>query len=439
MKRMLSLLVALLLPMMPMAGSCDAALSLRITRQGDTVVHRVPAEAIIPRAPTAEEMAEEWHMSQSPAEAYPEQPYRNNYEFTPHETLGFRTHEVSRFSRYDGDTLLWTTEIRDYWVRGWQEVRAGVLLWGHTDVSLDAYGWPVTAWMTLLSHEGEVLWSQPLDEGGEWEQTEAVLEHDDGACTAFGLYTGEDGKVLTIRQIPEGGRPLLLTETPASALGLTGDRPHFSLLEVLPFDDDFLLHLVSGTRHLLAQFSRTGELQQVVFLDGAAEHLTLTAALYHGGSLWLSGYLNPVPAGGFQSYRDEIHDVLDAAWRRQMGWGQVDVDSLDLHLTLGSQPVTAEFLVPRIRAGYTAVLLRMDPQTLRPLAAWTADGCLGGALTATDNDVSWDVQSITNCFYSPMTSSFTIGGVARIFRYRIAPDGTLLCGGETDEFAGYYR
>ena len=446
MKRMLCLLLALLLPLSAVAEG--AGLMLRITRNGETTLHTAAHGKIDQREPTPEEVSagtgayDGLTIDVAESASAAGVTYRNDYEFAPHETLGFRTHEVSRFSKHEGKTCLWTTEIRDYWVRGWQEVREGVLLWGYTDVSLGSYGYPITAWMTLLSHDGEVVWSQPLTPEVDWEQTAFVIERGDGVYAAFSSYFDGEQEVLIVRQIGADGRLAGFTEIPATAMGLTGKRPRFSICAVLPMDGAYLLHLMSGTAHFLVQVDGGGALQKVIAYEGTEdERLPLTHMLYHGGSLWLSGYLTPgdIDADYFANSRSEVEDVLAEAYSRMQGVGTIDVGWLDVHINVGSKPVDSEFLVPRIREKYTAVLLCVDPETFLPRLAYTVDGCLGGALAAADGGASWNVESLTRCIYSPFTSSFTVSVMSSIFRYAFSPDGMLTGGGETDEFAGYIR
>lgn len=442
MKRMIGLLMVLLL--LPLPALAEGMLSLQITRSGETMTLEIPNTVIPQREPTAEEIvcnpgdaAIQMNAAQGGASG---EVYRCENTYAPHETLGFRVHEVSRFSRYEGDTPLWTAEIRDYGVHGWQEVREGVLLWGYTDVSLDDYGWPITAWMTLLSPEGEVCWSQPLDPRIGWEQTNFVLEDGDGVYTVFGTYYGEGQEILCVRKIGADGTMAGLVETPATALGIPGEKPRFHIYGVQAADEGYLLHLTSGTLHMLAQTDGEGNVQQVVTFQGEENCLTPTHILLHGGSLWLSGYLTPGEADAdyFSSCRSEIEDVLISAYHRMQGW-RVNVDLLGVDFGIGGLPVTSGYLVPRIREKYTAVLLQIDPDTFLPRQAYTVDGCLGGALRAEGGGAAWNTESLSYCYYSPMTSSFTVSGAARIFRYTFAADGTLLDTVETDEFAGYLR
>jgi UDP-N-acetylmuramate dehydrogenase len=66
-------------------------------------------------------------------------------------------------------------------------------------------------------------------------------------------------------------------------------------------------------------------------------------------------------------------------------------------------------------------------------------GSLGGALAVGDGHLTWDVQSITSTFFSPATSSFTIGGTCSVFRYTFDENGALTGQEDTGETVPYRR
>ena len=51
----------------------------------------------------------------------------------------------------------------------------------------------------------------------------------------------------------------------------------------------------------------------------------------------------------------------------------------------------------------------------------------------------WDVESITSTFFSPATSSFTIGGTSYVFRYTFDTSGMLISQEKTGEVVNYRR
>ena len=93
-----------------------------------------------------------------------------------------------------------------------------------------------------------------------------------------------------------------------------------------------------------------------------------------------------------------------------------------------------------VRDNYTAVLLLCDPEGGAPETFYSVKGSLGGKLTVNDaGELAWDVESVVNTFFSPATSSFTIGGTCQLFRYTFDAAGTLLHQEDTGETVPYRR
>ncbi len=53
--------------------------------------------------------------------------------------------------------------------------------------------------------------------------------------------------------------------------------------------------------------------------------------------------------------------------------------------------------------------------------------------------LEWDTESITSSFYSPVTSSFTLGGVCKVFQYDFDSEGSLVHQEDTGETVPYRR
>lgn len=88
--------------------------------------------------------------------------------------------------------------------------------------------------------------------------------------------------------------------------------------------------------------------------------------------------------------------------------------------------ITSEELTPLVRAQYTALLLICEPDAGTPQEFYSVKGSLGDALAIDDTgNLLWKTASITNTFYSPITSSYTIGGTCTIFEYSFDKNGSL--------------
>ena len=102
--------------------------------------------------------------------------------------------------------------------------------------------------------------------------------------------------------------------------------------------------------------------------------------------------------------------------------------------------ISDEELTPLVREKYTAILLKCDHDSGTPQEFYSVDGSIGGSLSLSDSgNLLWDVESITTTFFSPATSSFTIGGTCYVFRYSFDSSGALVSQEKTDEVTTYRR
>lgn len=101
--------------------------------------------------------------------------------------------------------------------------------------------------------------------------------------------------------------------------------------------------------------------------------------------------------------------------------------------------ISSEELTPMVRDNYTAVLL-CDPEGGAPDTFYSVKGSLGGKLAVNGaGELAWDVESIVDTFFSPATSSFTIGGTCRVFRYTFDAAGAPASQEGTGEAVPYRR
>ena len=93
-----------------------------------------------------------------------------------------------------------------------------------------------------------------------------------------------------------------------------------------------------------------------------------------------------------------------------------------------------------LRDNYTAVLLLCDADGGVPHAFYSVKGSLGGKLAVNgEGQLEWETESFVDSIYSPFTSSFTIGGTCRVFRYTFDTSGRLLSQTDTGEIVQYRR
>ncbi len=162
---------------------------------------------------------------------------------------------------------------------------------------------------------------------------------------------------------------------------------------------------------------------------GAFTYLSGKNTLYYSDmkevnkKLYISGYYVPTPA---ESYgRPEIDGVL-AAYEHTSGTDLTDHGP-------------DEQLTRMVRDNYTAFLIQCDPADGDIDAMYTVDGALGAELDGSGDGITWNIEEVAGTYYSPATSSFTIGGASYVFRYHFDGNGTFVSMEETDTMREYRR
>jgi hypothetical protein len=195
-------------------------------------------------------------------------------------------------------------------------------------------------------------------------------------------------------------------------------------------EDGYLVRIGSslkGQTARVAKIDRDANILEIYDYGEEDRNYTLTGMVQYGGRIYLSGYATPKRTDTkehpfINPSRDELYDVLQKIFQD----GRWDIPS--------------EELTPMVRDQYTAILLVCDSDIQTPKTFYSVKGSLGGVLSVNANgELEWDVESITSTFYSPITSSFTIGGQCAVYRYKFDENGTLLGQDDTGETVPYRR
>ena len=264
--------------------------------------------------------------------------------------------------------------------------------------------------LARVDDSGEILWTRRFDHGFGYEIAVAVLDNGDGTWAV----------------ISQGDRSVLCL----SQYDVDGNERSFRKIDVGMFvrgaarlGDGYIVQVLGadlrGTAVLL-KLDREGNVQDRFVYEGEDCDYYLLDMAEYGGQVYLSAYACPkqTDEGG----RHEIGNILDYVFH-QKEWN-----------------ISSEELTPLVRENYTAVLLVCDPVGGTPRTFYSVKGSLGGTLNVNGaGELEWDVDRITSTFFSPSTSSFTVGGTCSVFRYAFGPSGELLRQTDTGETVPYRR
>ena len=140
------------------------------------------------------------------------------------------------------------------------------------------------------------------------------------------------------------------------------------------------------------------------------------------GQIYLSAYSIPY-IEDTQWGRGEIRDILDIVYKLE-----------EKHET-----VTDEYVLDLFKSHYKAVLFICDNNTSDLKTFYSVDFAIGSNFILENNNLIWNVEYFESMMYSPMTSSFTFGGVTRVYNYMYDEKGQFVGVNKTDELRVFRR
>lgn len=379
-------------------------------KTAEVLERAVPGLEIDQRQPTPEELAALWDRNvwrtTQPGAGFS---CRVDVRERLDESLGFDVLDRSILSCYRDGELLWTAEFPGLYVEDGIHTSAGTAVWGHNDTWSSEQ--PVYASVARVDESGNILWQRQLDHGFEREYIAAVVDNADGT---WAVVSRGDFKHLCLSQYDMDGNELFSYDAEVG---------NYGIWNVVCLGDGYLVQLgntVDGETARLVKLGREGGVLDTFVYEGEDCDYTITDMIEFGGRVYLSAYAVPRQKDG--GGRHEIADILARLFDNNI-W-----------------EISSEELTPMVRDNYTAVLLLCDSTGGTPETFYSVKGSLGGKLDVNDaGELAWEVESVVNTFFSPATSSFTIGGTCQVFRYTFDGTGTLLQQEDTGETVPYHR
>ena len=376
-------------------------------KTAEVIQQAIPGFEIQQDEPTPEELAALWDrnvwMNSLPQTGIG---YRIDHRYKMNEESEIEVLDKSILECFRDGKSLWTAEFTDTYIEDSTCTADGTAVWGRNETRS-------SGWIARVDNEGTVMWTSSLNHGFSDEYIAAVLSNGDGT---WAVISRGDYKYLCLSCYDMEGNELSFKKTEVGNLGIRN---------AARLGDGYIVqvgNLQSRDTALLFKLDREGNILESFTYEGDDCKYYLTDMAEFGGQVYLSAYAVPKhnDAGG----RHEIADILDFVFSKENSG--LDVDSGEL--------------TPVVRDNYTAVLLLCDPSDGTTKTFYSVKGSLGGKLSVDDaGQLSWDVESITSTFFSPATSSFTIGGTCKVFRYNFNTAGVLTRQVDTGETVPYRR
>lgn len=289
----------------------------------------------------------------------------------------------------------------------------GVIAYGRTDT------WSSTqishAWMAKIDLDGNLVWKHMLNNGFDDEYIASVLENADGS---YAVISRGDLKYFCLSQYTVDGKETYFHKTEVG---------NYGIWNAARFEDGYMVQLgsyMTNEHAKIVKVDREGSITESFSYGDEDSYYYITDMIEYNGNIYLSAYAVPRLANEDQSAggRYEIAGVLNYLFDNNI-W-----------------EISSDELTPMVRDNYTAMLLVCEPNAGKPQEYYSVNGSLGGKLSVSDTgNLLWDVESITSTFFSPATSSFTIGGTSYVFRYTFDTSGMLISQEKTGEVVNYRR
>ena len=318
--------------------------------------------------------------------------------------------------------VIWETKIplRDGYVEDYVLLKNGKYVAVYGVYSPSARGSKNCGFIELFDAEsGESLWRKIFDDYRHFSVS-AVLPSEEG-LVAF--CRGDLENFVFVK------------------LDLSGDIIHKNVTEignkgiwnVANFEDGYIMQLGSYQQNeKLVKVSDEGEISDGFSYSSEDTAYFITDMMEYGGKLYLSAYAVPKNGREIVSGHGEIVSVLD--------------EIIDMYMIeIGEHPdagfgLYAENLTEKLRENYTAVLLVCDSESGRPSEFYSIEGSVCGELSINeDGEMLWETEYISDSYYSPATSSFSIGGACHVYRHTFDKKGDLISSEKTGEVTDFRR
>ena len=381
-------------------------------KTAEVIQNAVPGREIEQDEPTPEELAALWDKNvwvntaaQKGINCRLEERYVYDAE------KGFDVFEKSIVECYRDGKPLWSAEFKDFYADGYACTKEGTAIWGMSGV-LSASD-TTYAWIALVDGEGNILWQKRLEHGFKNEYVASVLSNGDGT---WAVISRGDLSYLCLGCRDSAGNELSFHKTEVG---------NFGIRNAARLGDGYIVQLwnqFSGDTALLYKMDRDGVLTDSFSYEADDCDYYITDMAEFEGRVYLSAYA--VPKQKDEGGRYEIGNILGYLYDG----------------TAFRTDISSEELTPIVRGYYTAMLLLCDSEGGVPGAYYSVKGSLGGKLNVNGSGMlEWNVESITSTFFSPLTSSFTIGGVCKVYTYSFDSEGNLVTNTDTGLTVPYRR
>lgn len=322
----------------------------------------------------------------------------------------FYKYEKTIFTKLDNENEVWSSTLKNIIVDDYLELGNSILVYGYkpTWSSIEnSYGRII-----LLDGDGKIIWDIDVNNGFKDEYIASILYNNNELI----VFTRGDFSYLCFVKYNLMGKKLDFVKNHVGNYGIK---------VATRLGDGYLVQLNNyDTGDVLIKVNSDGTISDSFTYTSDNDQYYITDMIEYNNNVYLSAYSVPKldendgTAGG----RYDIAAILNYIF---------DNKHFD---------ISKEELTNLVRENFTAVLLMCDTNTGIPQEFYSVNGSLGGKLLINeDNNLQWNVESITDTFFSPATSAFTIYGASYIYKYTFDDSGKIVKQEKTEEVVPFNR
>jgi hypothetical protein len=373
----------------------------------------IPGFIIPSEYPTSEEVENLWNNLKNILDGkYEAEDVSYKYDYTLKEETtpsGEPIFDKGIFEKYSGDTLLWKIEFDNYYIKGYKIMPDFILVYGDNSFFEDKH----YSWIAAVGKYGNVLWKTEFDNGFKRENLREVIDNKDNT---FAVITEGGEDYFCINQIDSSGNIINFSKNKVKGIFIT---------RAARFRDGYLIQYSLPSSHTtqIIKVDKDANIEATLKYEANDYFYIITDMIEYNNKIYLSGYsARKTEANQTYTRRAEIANVFTYIRENKL------------------HKISSEELVPLIRVNYTALLLVCEDLNDMPRVVYTIPEVMGSSLyTSETGELLWDIENIIHAIYSPATSSFTIGGISKVFQYSFNENEEFLSQTYTGKQAEYRR
>jgi hypothetical protein len=385
-------------------------------KTAEVIQKSVGGYEILQENPTPDDLENLWNYRNSSKNLFNHHPnaegvlYQFDYVEKYDDELKFDVHDKIIFTKSVDGKVAWSVDILNMVHEGYLESNDFIIVFGSTPSWSSAnttYGR-----IAMISKDGELIWDKTTSNGFKREYVSSVVYSEN----SLAVFSRGDLKYLCFTKFDMNGNSTGFTKTEVGNYGIRA---------AAKLGDGFLIQLNhSNTGDLLMKIAADGTVEDSFTYTSDKDLYFITDMIEYNGNIYLSAHSVPKldPGESNAGGRDDIARVLNEIFNRK-DWDIPNTELTEL-----------------MRNNFTAALLVCDPASGIPQTFYTVKGSFGARLSISEEgSLLWNVESITDSFFSPMTSSFSIGGVSYVYKYAFDSNGKITSQEKTGEIVQFRK